>query len=383
MGRLSFQPYGQRDHEVIYSVPRGRLNELMVDEAVKAIDVNVVFDCTCDRIDFDKGVASFLSTVDESQHSKPFDVIIGADGAGSKVRRELIAATDGESTSDFLDHVYKELEIPAASDGSYRIEREALHIWPRSDFMLIALPNPGGSFTVTLFIRPGGDHGIDSLDSPEKVRTFFTRHFPDAVPLMPNLETDFFENPAGRLGTLRCHPWHYRDCGLIVGDAAHAIVPFHGQGMNAGFEDCTVLKNLLDHYDDDWSKVLPEFTRTRKPDADAIADMAIENHQTMQHSVIDPKFHLKKAVGFELEKRFPETFIPRYSRVMFHDTPYAEAYRLGIAQESILNQMTEAAESLIDDVLLHFESAGALIEQLRTVAKLDRCETRHGVTLLR
>ena len=361
-GTTHFSPYGQREHEVIYSVPRGRLNELMVDEAVKATDVNVAFDQTCGGIDFANRAARFQSTTDETFHSAPFDLIIGSDGAGSKVRRELMEANGGESESYFLDHVYKELEIPATPGGEYAIEREALHIWPRSDFMLIALPNPDGSFTVTLFIRPDGNQGIDSLDSPEKVRAFFTQHFSDAVPLMPDLEIDFFANPAGRLGTLRCGPWHYEDCGLIVGDAAHAIVPFHGQGMNAGFEDCTVLMKLLDEHNDDWSQVLPEFTRTRKPDADAIADMAIENHQTMQHGVIAPKFHLKKTVGFELEKRFPDLFIPRYSRVMFHDTPYAEAFRIGVIQDELLDRLTRDANS-IDDI--DFELAETLIAQLR------------------
>ncbi len=357
-GSQQFSPYGQREQEVIYSVPRGGLNKLMVNEAVVAEPVHVIFDRKCAGVDFQNRTVKFESTIDGSIIEKSFDLIIGADGAGSRVRRDLISAVEGQSSTEFLEHDYKELEIPAGPSGSYQIEKEALHIWPRGGFMLIALPNLDGSFTVTLFLKKKGEPSFESLNDLDSVKAFFEQHFSNAIPLMPNLESDYFENPAGILGTVKCSPWHHTDCGLIIGDASHAIVPFHGQGMNSGFEDCSELIRLLDEHDENWSRVLPEFSGLRKPNADAIADMAIENHTTMQKSVIDPKFHLMKAIGFELEKRFPEEFIPRYSLVMFHNTPYAEAQRIGVLQSEILNELVEDVDAIED---VDFDLAEKLI----------------------
>ena len=359
-GSQQFSPYGQREHEVIYSVPRDELNKLMVNEAVVAEPVHVIFDQKCIGVDFENRTAKFENTVDGNVSEKQFDLIIGSDGAGSRVRRDLIPAVDGESTSEFLEHDYKELEIPAGPDGEYQIEKEALHIWPRGGFMLIALPNLDGSFTVTLFLKKEGDPSFESLKDLESVLAFFKEHFSSAIPLMPDLESDYFDNPSGILGTVKCSPWFHSDCGLILGDASHAIVPFHGQGMNSGFEDCSELIRLLDEYDEDWATVLPEFSKQRKPNTDAIADMAIENHMTMQKSVIDPKYHLKKEIGFELERRFPETFIPRYSLVMFHNIPYAEAFRRGLIQSEILDQLVEEVEEIEQ---IDFELAAKLVTE--------------------
>lgn len=357
-GTETFSPYGQREHEVIYSVPRDELNKLMVNEAVLDEPVNVQFDQKCSHVDFERRVVSFENAIDGSVKEEPFDLIIGADGAGSQVRRELMKATGGNSSSEFLEHDYKELEIPAAASGAWPIEKEALHIWPRGGFMLIALPNLDGSFTVTLFLPKKGKPSFESLVERADVEDFFAQHFPTAIPLMPSLHQDWIDNPAGVLGTVRCSPWHHSSCGLILGDASHAIVPFHGQGMNSGFEDCSELIRLLDQHQEDWSRVLPEFSKQRKPNADAIADMAIENHTTMQKSVIDPKFHLKKEIGFELERRF-EQFIPRYSLVMFHNIPYAEAQRLGNVQRTILDRLVENADNLKD---VDFKLAEKLVE---------------------
>lgn len=358
-GTETFSPYGQRDHEVIYSVPRGGLNSLLVNEAVVAPPVNVVFDRKCIGVDFENKTVSFENSQTGEKSTRQFDIILGADGAGSKVRREMMELVDGESNSEFLVHDYKELEIPANNHGNHAIEKEALHIWPRGGFMLIALPNLDGSFTVTLFLPKKGSPSFESLNDRESVSAFFKEHFPDALALITDLEEDYFANPSGKLGTLKCSPWHYSDCGLILGDASHAIVPFHGQGMNSGFEDCFELIRLLDDFDEDWSAVLPEFTKIRKPNADAIADMAIENHQTMQKGVNDPKYHLKKELGFELEKRFPKMFVPRYSRVMFHNRPYVEAFKKGIIQQQILTELTENAEQ-VDEI--DFEKAKQLVE---------------------
>lgn len=359
-GDVEFSPYGQREHEVIYSVPRGELNKLMVNEAVVAPPVNVVFDQKCLAVDFENRTVRFENTFNGAIRDVEYDLIIGTDGAGSRVRRDMMEATRGFSTSEFLDHDYKELEIPAAKGGSYRIEKEALHIWPRGGFMLIALPNLDGSFTVTLFLNKTGEPSFESLKDRDDVQGFFEEHFPTAIPLMPELADDFFANPTGILGTVRCEPWFFSDSGLILGDASHAIVPFHGQGMNSGFEDCSELIKLLDQFDDDWSQTLPEFSRIRKPNADAIANMAIDNHGIMQSGVIDPKYHLKKELGFELESRFPDRYVPRYSLVMFHEVPYAEAERQGILQFEMLDRLVANAETL-DDV--DFEFAKQLIEE--------------------
>jgi kynurenine 3-monooxygenase len=266
----------------------------------------------------------------------------------------------GESTSELLDHDYKELEIPPGPGNSYLIEREALHIWPRGSYMLIALPNLGGSFTVTLFLPKTGSPSFGTLTDAATVVDFFQQHFPDALQLIPELVSDFFQHPQGILGTVRCQPWYYRDSALIVGDASHAIVPFHGQGMNAGFEDCSELIRLLDQQQDDWASVLPQFDALRRPNADAIAEMALENYITMRSSVVDPQFQLKKEIGFELEKRFPNRFIPRYSMVMFHRLPYAEAFRRGEIQSEILSRLA-SGKSKISEV--DFELASKLVEE--------------------
>ena len=348
-GSEKFSPYGQRDDEVIYSVSRRDLNRLMVARAVEAPDVNVVFEQKCIAIDFESSQLTLEKVGTGSSQEKAFELLIGCDGAGSKVRRSLMEQIGGQSTSDFLDHDYKELEIPAGAGGTWQLEKEGLHIWPRGEFMLIALPNLDGSFTVTLFLPKQGTPSFESLADEQSVDAFFKKTFPTARALMPDLVEDFFGNPTGRLGTVRCQPWHLEDQCLLLGDAAHAIVPFHGQGMNCAFEDCVVLDRLLDKWGGDWGKVNPELTTSRKPDADAIAQMAIENYTTMRSTVTDPKYGLKKAIGFELERRLPELFIPRYSMVMFHDMPYSEAFEKGEIQRSILDELVKGIDS-VDDV---------------------------------
>jgi kynurenine 3-monooxygenase len=347
-GSLEFSPYGQREHEVIYSVSRGELNSLMMTAAEVHPDVEVIFNQDCELVDFGKNELTVSDRISGQTQVHNFEIMIGADGAGSKIRQALISIAGGESSSEFLDHDYKELEIPAGPNGVHQIEREALHIWPRGGYMLIALPNLDGSFTVTLFMPRNGTPSFEQLDEPEELMAFFEQQFPDALKLIPDLKADYFNNPQGLLGTVRCHPWYYQNDGLILGDAAHAIVPFHGQGMNAGFEDCSELIRLLDKHDDDWAHVLPEFDRIRRPCANAIADMAIENYVTMRDSVLDPKFALKKELGFELEKRLPDRFMPRYSMVMFHRIPYDVAFKRGLVQAEILDELVRHADKLAD-----------------------------------
>jgi kynurenine 3-monooxygenase len=367
-GTQEFSPYGQRPHEVIYSVSRRDLNELMVTAAVKAKPVNVVFEHQLESVDFQSSQLTMLDLKTNTMVEQDFDLLIGADGAGSRVRRALIEKTNGQSDSQFLDHDYKELEIPAGDSGSWQIEKEALHVWPRGGYMLIALPNQDGSFTVTLFMPKTGENSFESLQNEADVTKFFNEHFADAVKLIPDLATDYANNAQGRLGTLRCSPWFVDDQCLIMGDASHAIVPFHGQGMNSGFEDCSELIRLLDLHDENWETVIKEFDRIRKPNAEAIADMALENYVTMRSSVSDPKFQLKKEIGFKLEKQFPDRFVPRYSMVMFHLLPYASAFERGKVQQAILDELVQGVDDIND---VDFELAKSLVEERLTVVQLD------------
>ena len=369
-GTEKFSAYGQRASEVIYSVSRRDLNHLMIDSAVEAPLVEVLFNQQLDAVDFQNNGLGILDLNSNQTRTEKFELLIGADGAGSRTRRSLIKAVAGKSESDFLDHDYKELEITAGTSSNgepdYQIVPNALHIWPRGGFMLIALPNQDHSFTVTLFMPKTGENSFEQLDDRGALVEFFKTEFPSALKLIPNLENDFFENPQGRLGTVRCEPWFYKDKALILGDAAHAIVPFHGQGMNEGFEDCSELIRLLEEHDDDWAKVIPEFDRIRRPNCHAIAEMALENYVTMRSSVTDPKFQLKKELGFELEKRFPSRFVPRYSMVMFRLIPYAEARQRGKIQQEILGELVEGVES-IDEV--DFAKAEQLV--LQRITELD------------
>ncbi|MBT8137845.1 MAG: FAD-dependent monooxygenase, partial [Gammaproteobacteria bacterium] len=267
------------------------------------------------------------------------------------------------SREDYLEHAYKELEIPAAESGGHRIDANALHIWPRGDYMLIALPNLDGSFTVTLFLAREGEPGFSSLTDADAVEAFFREQFPDALELMPELATDFFANPTGAMGTIYCQPWRVGGRFLLLGDAAHGIVPFHGQGMNCAFEDCFELDQCLETMGAPgprgWERVFAEFEERRKPNADAIAAMALENYIEMRDTVRDPRFHLKKQLAWELERRFPEAFVPRYSLVMFHHVPYAEARRRGVIQQGILDELIGDAASLDH---IDYNQAGELID---------------------
>lgn len=348
-GTQNFQPYGQRDDEVIYSISRGDLNRLLLDAAEATGNVTVHFLHRLESIDFAHNRAHFVNEETDTAVEIGFRRLIGADGAGSRVREILIAAQDGSCSTEHLDHSYKELEIPAGSNGAFKIEKNALHIWPRGGFMLIALPNLDGSFTVTLFLPNQGETSFAALQSRESVNAFFQEHFPGVDALMPGLVDDFFANPTGKLGTVRCSPWHIADKAVLIGDAAHAIVPFHGQGMNCGFEDCVVLDQCIEQHGTDWHQVFAEYDRLRAPNGNAIADMALENYVEMRDSVNDPQFLLKKAIGFELQKRWPELFTPRYGMVMFQRIPYVEAQRRGVINQRILDELANGV-TLLDEV---------------------------------
>ncbi len=349
-GELQLQKYGQQPHEVIYSVSRGDLNSILMDAAEENPQVNLVFNADIDNVDLEQKVISYqlqgTNSSDLKQHH--FDILIGADGAGSVVRNAIDKENANDSSSIYylkqLGHSYKELNIPALStDGEtqFAMEPHALHIWPRGEFMLIALPNEDKSFTVTLFLPNEGDTSFSSLKNEQQLERFFAEKFPDAKAMIPNLSKDFFENPTGHLATVFCDQWDYNEHTVVLGDAAHAVVPFHGQGMNCAFEDCLELVEQLEKNQHDWSLTIQQFQSIRKPNSDAIAYMAIENYIEMRDSVIDKKYLLNKELSFKLEQSFGDYFIPRYAMVMFHHMPYSEAYKRGKIQQQLLDSLTE------------------------------------------
>lgn len=337
------QRYGRREDEIIWSVHRARLNRALLDAADNA-GAFLHFDRRLESVDFARERARYAGG-DGAMHEHAFGVLVGADGAGSAVRAAMAKIRDPGLREEPLEHAYKELGIPPRG-GDFALEPEALHIWPRGEFMMIALPNPDQSFTATLFLPESGDPGFDRLDAWPDQRAFMQREFPDAVPLMPRLRDDFAANPAGYLGTVYLDRWHLDGKAVLIGDAAHAIVPFHGQGMNAAFEDCAILAGLCVQPGRGWKEIFEAFYHARKPDADAIAHMALENYAEMRDAVRDPRFHLKKELEWALEKRLPGRFIPRYSMVMFHRIPYREALERGRIQAEVLERLTAGATRL-------------------------------------
>lgn len=345
-GQTRFQKYGQRDDEVIWSVHRGRLNQALLD-AAEAQGVSIQFDRRLEQVDFETGVMSFLDSTGQT-HTASFDLAIGSDGAGSALRKAMNSVRPLGIREASLGHGYLELTIPPDAAGGFRMDPAALHIWPRGGYMMIALPNPDRSFTCTLFLANEGEPGFAQLDTPEAMRTFLENAFPDAVALMPDLERELAEHPVGFLGTLYVDQWHMDDRAVILGDAAHAIVPFHGQGMNAAFEDTVDLAERLASKATR-AQALAAFQRARKPNADAIAAMALDNYLEMRDRVREPCFHLKKALEWALEARLPGQFIPRYQMVMFHpEIPYAEAMARGERQAALLDALTEGKQALAD-----------------------------------
>jgi kynurenine 3-monooxygenase len=358
-GSLTFVPYGQRDHEVVHSVSRPGLNRILLDAAEQA-GVEFAFRHSALAADFQRQCIVLRDEVSGRLEDRPMQRVIGADGAGSAMRRSLVGELEVPCSEELLRHGYKELTLPPDPQGRHQIEKNALHVWPRGGFMLIALPNLDGSFTVTLFLPQQNTDSFATLTDADRVRAFFERHFPDVIHLMPQLATEFLQHPTGVMGTVRCERWAVKDNLLLIGDAAHAITPFHGQGMNAAFEDCRELVSLLD-VTDDWTQCFDAFQTLRRPNTEAIADMAIENYLEMRDTVRDPSFHLQKALSLELERRFPNRFVPRYSMVMFHDEiPYGLALARGRIQNKILAQLTRNTNSV---AAVDLEAAARLIEE--------------------
>jgi kynurenine 3-monooxygenase len=337
-GNLHFAPYDRDPNKCINSIGRAALNSTVIEAAQRYPNVRVHFNHRCTDVDLDGPVAHLVDT-EKGQLTLTArgDAVIGVDGAFSAVRQAMQRQLDGfEYDESYLAHGYKELTIPPGPDGEWRMEKEALHIWPRKSFMMIALPNPDGSFTCTLFWEFTGPRSFETTRTDDDVRRFFDDEFPDAVPLMPTLLTDFRENPTGSLVTIRCAPWSYKDKVALVGDAAHAVVPFYGQGMNAAFEDCVVLDECLAEFPDDRERAFAEYFSQRKENADALADLAVSNFIEMRDKTASKTFRAKKKLDHLLEGLLPGVYLPLYAMVTFTRMPYATAAKRARLQDRIV-----------------------------------------------
>jgi kynurenine 3-monooxygenase len=375
-GGTSLQPYGQRAAEVNYSISRDRLNAALVDLAVRQHGVVIHFENRLEGADFATGMAQVRGLASGRLIDVPMHPLLACDGAGSRMRRMLVDSGRVAAGEQLLGHGYKELSIPALPSGDYALAREALHIWPRGDHMLIALPNTDGSFTATLFMPNEGETSFAALRERAAVDAFLSRNFPDVVASMPNRLEEFAANPIGLLGTVHAAPWSLAGRALLIGDAAHAIVPFHGQGMNCCFEDCVEFDDCVGRHTS-WEACFADFYARRKPNTDAIATMALENYLEMRAHVADAHFRLQHALSLELERRFPERFIPRYAMVMFHhEIPYALALRRGLVQARLLESLAAGRQSVAE---VDFERARREIEaQLPPIAAALVAESAGG-----
>jgi kynurenine 3-monooxygenase len=336
-GEITDQAYGL-EGQAIYSVSRGGLNALMLEMAEKAGDVSMHFNKRCEDVDFENGIVHLEDTITGEKMQAHSDLIFGSDGAFSAVRYQMQKINRFDYQQQYLKDGYRELLLPANADGSYKLDKNALHIWPRGRFMLIALANLDGSFTCTLFMPFEGEPSFDSLSTPESVEKFFKETFPDFYDLMPEVKTEYFNHPLSSLAIIRCYPWTHKKVALI-GDAAHAIVPFYGQGMNAGFEDVTVLASLIDKYGENWSAILSEYQQLRKPDGDAIAELAVNNYYVMRDYVADENFLLRKKIEKKIYEKFPSKWMPLYSQVTFSHIRYSDALAAGKQQDAIMDKV--------------------------------------------
>jgi kynurenine 3-monooxygenase len=338
-GQLTFQPYG-KEGQYINSVSRAKLNEILVNQA-EANGVQVHFGMRCESVDWTQTRANFIDT-QGGRHSVQSDLLFGADGAFSALRSAFMLTDRFNYQQHYIEHGYKELCMPPTASGDFAMEPNYLHIWTRGNFMLIALPNPDKTFTCTLFFPFDGATSFATLNTDEKVMDFFRQTFPDVVELIPNLLDDYKQNPTSSLVTVKCAPWVKGNCALI-GDAAHAIVPFYGQGMNAGFEDCYVLNQIMEA-ENDWPTILAKYASLRKPDGDAIADLALKNFIEMRDKVGDPQFLLQKKIEAKLHELYPSQWIPLYSMVTFSEIRYSDALAIGKRQEAIMEQVMAQKE---------------------------------------
>ncbi len=356
---LTFQPYGKNEIEVINSISRSELNIALIN-AAEELGATIHFNQRCMGYDLRSGVIRLRHQETGEEVRRETVIVIGCDGSASAIRTEMLKLSRFNFSQAYLDYGYKELTIPSGTDGKHLLETNALHIWPRGNHMLIALPNIDGTFACILFLPFEGADSFAGLTTREQVVQFFESRFPDVIPLMPQLAENYFANPIGTMVTIKCSPWHVEGKSLLLGDAAHGIVPFFGQGLNCGFEDCTCLMELLDRDGPDWGRVFSEFENARKINTDAIADLAIENFAEMRDRVADSRFLFRKKVELALEQKYPKIFVPKYAMVTFHRLPYSVALTRGAVQDRMLEELCEHIDRVED---LDWDKADRLIHR--------------------
>lgn len=339
-GTRDFQPYG-KEGEAINSISRSGLNIELMNAAERVAGVTLHFDARSETVDMAERRVHFVNDQTGERWSVDVEALIGTDGSGSALRQSMEEQLpEFDSKVEWLEHGYKELEIPPGEQGAFLMEKNALHIWPRHDFMMIALPNPDGSFTCTLFAPFAGEDGLDSITTDEQVMRYFEKYFPDAIPMMPTLLEDWNRNPVSKLATVYSDPWFHEDWALLLGDSAHAIVPFYGQGMNACFEDCLVFDRILSETgEEQWGEAIRMFYQKRKIDTDAIASLALQNFVEMRSRVVDPLYLRRKKIDGMLAEMFPQHWMPLYRMVTFSIIPYATALERSQRQDALLESI--------------------------------------------
>ncbi|WP_298320102.1 NAD(P)/FAD-dependent oxidoreductase [uncultured Aquimarina sp.] len=361
-GQSEYHQYYGKEGEAIYSISRGVLNRKMITLAEES---GVVFRFNEKVWDVNLPEAKIYTGETEKGEWKEYqyDMIFGCDGAFSRVRHKMQRRSRFDYSQDFLDAGYKELGIPANTDGTHKLDKNSLHIWPRGKFMLIALPNLDGSFTCTLFMPHEGKNSFESLTNDDEVIEFWKLHFPDTIEFMPTLLKDFKNNPTSALVTMKCYPWTYWDKVALVGDSAHAIVPFYGQGINAGFEDISVLDDIIEAYrGENWQEIFEKYQESRKPNADAIAELSYRNFMEMSSKTADPEFILRKKIEKRFSEKYPDKWIPLYTRVTFTNRPYAEALDIGDQQAKVMDEVMKLDN--IEDIWDTDEVAQEIINRL-------------------
>lgn len=358
-GEVHYQSFGRHNHEYINAISRTDLNALLLNKAEEYPHIHLHFDMKLIELDiYSKKIIFENKNKEREEHA--YYKLIGADGAPSLVRETLCKEGLVEASREFLSHSYKELSI--SRRHTVGMAREHLHLWPRDSFMLLGNPNPDDSITGSLFLANEGNNSFAELDTEARLTSFFKKEFPDAFSVMPNLVDEFFGNPTGHLSTVKCAPWYYGDQCLLIGDAAHGVIPFFGQGMNSAFEDCRILDELLDHYQDDWAFVLPRFYEERKVNTDAVALMSMDNYYEIHTDIRNPRFILKKQVEKELMVRYPSRYISKHVLVMFTNTPYSKALAHGEVQTKLLDEICESITDLneldwnkVDELMLNYD----------------------------
>ena len=361
-GDLTYQPYG-KEGQALYSVSRGGVNAKMMDIAEEFGDAEIFYNEKCIDVDLKNGIVYTENTESGVKSETKSDVVFAADGAFSAVRYNAMQKLDRFNYSqNYIDDGYREILLPSNEDGSYKLDKNALHIWPRGRFMLIALANEDGSFTCTLFMPFEGENSFETLTSKEAVDTFFKNTFPDFYEMMPNIADAWEDHPLSSLAIVRCYPWTHGKTALM-GDAAHATVPFYGQGMNCGFEDCSVMWDLMQKHNEDWPKVFEEYQKLRKPDGDGVQDLSLHNYYVMRDYVGDPKFLLQKKIEAHFSEKYPDKWMPLYSQVTFSHIRYSDAWKAVEKQDSLMKKVMAKFDN-IEEIWNSKEVENAILAEL-------------------